>query len=185
MATTSDIRKGLNIRYKSGIYTIIDFLHVKPGKGGAFVRLKLKNIETQQVLEDTIRAGATIEIVRLERRNYQFLYRDNELFYFMDKSTYEQVPFHIDLLQNVLPYLKEGIDVTCLFAENKPVGVEPPMFVELTVTETEPGHRGDTVSAGTKPATIETGLKVNVPLFINVGDVIKIDTRTGAYIERV
>ncbi|TES92896.1 MAG: elongation factor P [Candidatus Cloacimonadota bacterium] len=185
MATASDIKKGLNIRYKNGIYTIIDFLHVKPGKGGAFVRLKLKNIETGQVLDDTIRAGAQIDVIRIERRPYQYLYNDGEQFYFMDKNTYEQVPFHRDVLSEVTNFLKEGIDVTCLFAEGKQVGIEPPMFIELTVTETEPGHKGDTVSTGTKPATTETGLKVNIPLFINVGDMIKVDTRTSEYIERV
>lgn len=185
MATTSDIRKGLTIRYRNGVYTIIDFLHVKPGKGGAFVRLKLKNIETGQVLDDTIRAGASIEIVRLERRAYQYLYKDGDHFYFMDKNTYEQIPIHKNLLLRKILFLKEGLDVTCLFVAGKPVGVELPIFVEFTVTETEPGHKGDTVSAGTKPAKTETGLKVNVPLFINVGDMIKIDTRTGEYIERV
>lgn len=185
MATTSDIKKGLNIRYKNGVYTIIEFQHVKPGKGGAFVRLKLKNVETGQVLDDTIRAGAPIEIVRLERRVYQYLYKDDNHFYFMDKNTYEQIPIHKNILSGKVTYLKEGLDVTCLFADEKPVGIEPPMFIELTITETEPGHKGDTVSAGTKLAKTETGLKVNVPLFINVGDVIKIDTRTGEYIERV
>jgi elongation factor P len=185
MATTSDIKKGINIRYKNGIYTIIDFLHVKPGKGGAFVRIKLKNVETGQVLDDTIRGGAAIDIVRIERRPYQYLYSEGENFHFMDKNTYEQVSLDNNLLSDVVNYLKEGTDITCLFADEKPVGVEPPLFVELTVTETEPGHKGNTVSSGTKPAITETGLKVNVPVFINVGDMIKIDTRTGEYIERV
>lgn len=185
MPTTSDIKKGSNIRYKKGIYTIIDFQHVKPGKGGAFVRLKLKNVETGQVLDDTMRAGASIEFIRIERKPYQYLYSDGDHFYFMDKNTYEQIPIHKDLVSGVISYLKESTDMICLFAEGKPVGVEPPMFIELTVTETEPGQKGNTVSSGTKPATTETGLKVNVPLFINVGDMIKIDTRTGEYIERV
>ncbi|MCK4235424.1 elongation factor P, partial [candidate division WOR-3 bacterium] len=160
-------------------------IHVKPGKGGAFIRLKLKNAETGQVLEDTLRGGASIDIVRIERRPFQYLYNDGDHFYFMDKNTYEQVPIHRDILTGITNYLNEGLDVTCLFTEGKPIGIEPPMFIELTITETEPGHKGNTVSAGTKPATTETGLKVNVPLFINVGDVIKIDTRTGEYIERV
>jgi len=185
MATTADIRKGHNIRYKNAIYSIIEFQHVKPGKGGAFVRLKLKNMETGQVLDDTIRAGATIEIIRIERRPYQYLYSDAENYYFMDKNSYEQVPIEKHFLSGIGLYLKEGTDVTCLLADEKPVGVEPPMFVELTIVETEPGHKGNTVSSGTKPAKTETGLKVNVPLFINVGDVLKIDTRTGQYIERV
>lgn len=185
MATTSDIRKGLNIHYRTGIYTIIDFLHVKPGKGGAFVRIKLKNVETGQVLDDTIRGGASIDIVRVERRPYQYLYNDGDNYYFMDKNTYEQISFHKDTLSGVTEYLKDGTDITCLFAEGKHVGIEPPMFIELTITETEPGHKGDTVTTGTKPATTETGLKVNVPTFINVGDVIKVDTRKGEYIERV
>jgi elongation factor P len=185
MATTSDIRKGLNIHYRKGIYTIIDFLHVKPGKGGAFVRIKLKNLETGQVLEDTIRGGASIDIVRVERKPYQYLYNDGDQYFFMDKSSYEQIAFGKDSLAGVREYLKDGIDITCLFAEGKQIGIEPPMFIELTITETEPGHKGDTVTTGTKPATTETGLKVNVPTFINVGDVIKIDTRTGEYIERV
>jgi elongation factor P len=185
MATTSDITKGTNIHYKDGIYTIIDFQHVKPGKGGAFVRLKLKNIETGQVLEDTVRAGANIELVRIERKTVQYLYNDGHLYYFMDKNNYEQIPIRKDKLSDSTNYLKEGMDVTCLLAEENPIGIEPPMFIELTVTKTEPGHKGDTVSAGTKPAKTETGLKVNVPLFINVGDVIKVDTRTDEYIERV
>jgi elongation factor P len=185
MATTSDIRKGLNIKYRSGIYTVIDFLHVKPGKGGAFVRIKLKNVETGQVLEDTVRGGSSIEEVKIERKSYQYLYNDGDTYYFMDKNTYEQISFQKESIQGVTEYLKEGIDITCLFAEGKQIGIEPPMFVELTITETEPGHRGDTVTSGTKPAKTETGLKVNVPTFINVGDSIKIDTRTGEYIERV
>jgi elongation factor P len=185
MATTSDIRKGSNLKYKNGIYTVTDFLHVKPGKGGAFLRLKLKNIETGQVLEDTMRAGASVEIVRIERKSYQYLYRDGDQYFFMDKESYEQIGFHKDALSGVEQFLKEGIDVTCLFAEGKQVGIEPPLFIELEITETEPGHKGDTVSAGTKPAVTETGLKVNVPLFLNVGDRIRVDTRTGEYIERV
>lgn len=185
MATTADIRKGLNLKYKNGIYTIIDFLHVKPGKGGAFVRIKLKNIETGQVLEDTMRGGASIDIVRIERKLYQYLYSDGDTYCFMDKETYEQVGFHKDTLSGVVEYLKDGIDVTCLFAEGKQVGIEPPMFIELEITETEPGHKGDTVSSGSKPAVTETGLRVNVPLFLNVGDRIRVDTRTGEYIERV
>ena len=185
MATTSDISKGSNIRYKKGIYTIVDFQHVKPGKGSAFVRLKLKNVESGQVLEETVRAGANIDFIRIERKMFQYLYTDGNLYYFMDKNTYEQIPIHKDLLSSAISYLKEGIDVTCLFIEEKSIGVELPMFIELTVTKTEPGHKGNTVSSGTKPATTETGLKVNVPLFMNVGDVIKIDTRTGEYLERV
>jgi len=185
MANTSDVKKGLNIKYKNSIYSVIDFQHVKPGKGGAFLRLKLKNIETEQVLEDTLRAGAPIEIIRLERRLYQYLYNDGDHYYFMDKNTYEQLAIDKKIIRGVIPYLKEGIDVTCLLAEGKSVGIEPPMFIELKVTETEAGHKGNTVSAGTKPATTETGLKVNVPIFINVDDVIKIDTRTGEYIERL
>lgn len=175
----------MNLKYKNGIYTVIDFLHVKPGKGGAFLRLKLKNVESGQVLDDTMRAGASIDIVRIERRSYQYLYRDGDEFYFMDKETYEQVGFHKDTLSGIEQFLKEGIDVTCLFAEGKQVGIEPPLFIELEITETEPGHKGDTVSAGTKPAVTETGLKVNVPLFLNAGDRIRVDTRTGEYIERV
>jgi elongation factor P len=184
MATTADVKKGLNIRYKNGIYTIIEFLHVKPGKGGAFLRLKLKNVETGQVLEDTMRSGASIDIVRIERRSFQYVYQDGNRYYFMDKETYEQIGFHEDTIGEVAQFLKEGIDVTCLFAEGKQIGIEPPLFIELEVTQTEPVHRGDTVSAGTKPAITETGLKVNVPPFINVGDRIRVDTRTGEYIER-
>jgi elongation factor P len=185
MASTSDIKKGTNLRYKNGIYTVIDFLHVKPGKGGAFLRLKLKNVETGQVLEDTMRAGASIDLVRIERKSYQYVYRDGDMYFFMDKENYEQTGFHKDMLSGVVEFLKEGTDVTCLFAEGKQIGIEPPLFIELAITETDPGHKGDTVSAGTKPAVTETGLTVNVPLFLNVGDVIKVDTRTGEYIERV
>ncbi len=185
MATTSDIRKGLTIRYKNGIYVVVDFLHVKPGKGGAFLRLKLKNIETGQVLDDTMRAGASINTVRIERRHYQYLYNDGDHYYFMDKNSYEQIPLNKNTISQFTDFLKEGIDVTCLFADGKQVGIELPMFIELTVTETVPAHKGNTVTAGSKPATTEAGLKVNVPLFINVNDVIKVDTRTGEYIERI
>jgi elongation factor P len=132
-----------------------------------------------------MRSGASIDLVRIDRKPYQYVYRDGDTFYFMDKETYEQTGFHKDTLSEVVTFLKEGIDVTCLFAEGKQIGIEPPLFIQLEITETEPGHKGDTVSAGTKPAVTETGLKVNVPLFLNVGDVIRVDTRTGEYIERV
>lgn len=186
MASTSDIRKGLCIRYNNDIYKIIEFLHVKPGKGPAFVRTKLKSVSTGKVLDNTFSAGHKIEDVRVETRSYQFLYADDKTYHFMNTNDYNQ----IELQENVLdaPHLlKEGEIVTILFntEDSMPLSVDMPASVILEVTHAEPGVKGNTATNATKPATVETGARVNVPLFINEGDKIKIDSSNGNYLERV
>ncbi len=186
MASTSDIRKGLCIRYNNDIYKIIEFLHVKPGKGPAFVRTKLKSVTTGKVLDNTFSAGHKIEDVRVETRTYQFLYAEGETYHFMNTDDYNQ----ITLLEEVLDapgLLKEGEVVTILFntEDSMPLSVEMPASVILEVTHAEPGVKGNTATNATKPATVETGARVNVPLFINEGDKIRIDTEKGNYMERV
>ena len=186
MADTSNFRNGLIIKLEGGLYSIVEFQHVKPGKGGAFVRTKLRRIPEGSVIDKTFRAGERVEDVRIERQSFQYLYKADELYYMMNTETYEQIPLSKILLEDVLPYLKEGTNVTVMMMDgDNPIAVEPPLFVELTVKETEPGVRGDTAQGGTKNATLETGAVVSVPLFIEVGDVLKVDTRTGRYIERV
>lgn len=185
MADTSNFRTGFTMRHKNGLWTIVDFQHVKPGKGPAFVRTKLKNIENGKVVEVTFRAGEKIEEVRLEKRPYQFLYPDGEYFVFMNTETYEQIQLHKDTLDDVIPYIKESDICSVLLLEGNPLTVEPPQTVELAVKETDPGLRGDTAQGGSKPATMETGLVVQVPLFIEEGQVLKIDSRTGKYLGRV
>ncbi len=173
------------MRYKQGLWSIIEFQHVKPGKGPAFVRSKLKNIENGKVVEVTFRAGEKVEEVRLEKRNFQYLYPDGDFYVFMNMETYEQIQLHRDTLQDVIPYIKESDICSLLLLEDKPLTVEPPLTVELQVTQTDPGVRGDTAQGGSKPATMETGLVVQVPLFIEEGEVLKIDSRTGKYLGRV
>lgn len=185
MADTSDFRNGLIIKLEGKLYSIVEFLHVKPGKGGAFVRTKLKQIPEGSVIDKTFRAGEKVEEVRVERRDYQYLYNSGELYYMMDMETYEQIPIQGSLVEDSLPYLKENMNVTLLMDGDKPIAVEIPLFVELEVAETEPGVRGDTAQGGSKSAKLETGAIVSVPLFIEIGDILKIDTRTGRYIERV
>jgi elongation factor P len=185
MATTADFRNGMVLNLEGDLFTIIEFLHVKPGKGGAFVRTKLKNVKTGRVLDRTFRAGERVEEVRLERRRMQYLYRDGDQFYFMDESTFEQIAIPMGLVGESGRFLNEGLSVEVLFHGDNPIGLDLPIFVELEITETEPGVRGDTVSGGTKPAVLETGASIQVPLFLEVGERIKIDTRTGEYVERV
>ncbi len=186
MADTSDFRNGLIIKFKHGLYTITEFQHVKPGKGGAFVRTKLKNLQTGQVLDNTFRSGESVEIVRVERKKYQYLYRESGGFVLMDNDTYEQITVPEDKVGDASKFLKEGIELELLVDDDDNIiTIEPPIFVELEVVETEPGFRGDTATNALKPATLETGAVVNVPLFINEGDVLKIDTRSGQYVERI
>ncbi|HRO08058.1 MAG TPA: elongation factor P [Saprospiraceae bacterium] len=186
MANTSDIRNGLCINYNGDIYSIVEFQHVKPGKGNAFVRTKLKSLTTGKVIENTFPAGHKIEDVRVERRKFQFLYNDESGYHFMDNETYEQVTIEKAMLDSP-EFLKEGIEIEILFHAEKdiPLTTEMPQHLVLEVTYTEPGVRGDTATNVTKPATVETGAEVKVPIFINQGDKIKVDTRTGAYLERV
>lgn len=182
---TSDFRKGAKILFRDEPYMVIDFQHVKPGKGGAFVRTKLKNMITGLMREETFRSGEKFNNPNLAYREMQFLYAD-DMYHFMDQESYDQVAFSKDQIEEVLDYLKEQSIYTVLYFGDKPITVTPPMFMELTVTETQPGVRGDTAQGGaTKPATVETGLVLQVPLFVNEEDVVKVDTREGIYIERV
>lgn len=186
MASTSDIRNGMCLEYNHDIFTIIEFQHVKPGKGAAFVRTKLKSLTTGKVLDNTFPAGHKIDEVRVERRKYQYLYNDDMGYHFMNTETFEQVNIAEDLL-DAPQLLKEGAEVEVLFHAEKevPLTVEMPQYVIMEITYTEPGVRGDTATNTLKPATVETGAEVRVPLFINQGDFIKVDTRTGSYMERV
>ncbi|HID11169.1 MAG TPA: elongation factor P [Candidatus Latescibacteria bacterium] len=185
MAATSEFRNGMVIRLEGELFTIVEFQHVKPGKGMGFVRTRLKNVRTGAVLDRTFRSGDNVEEVRLERREMQYLYRSDDLLYFMDTETYEQVSISADMAGDTVLFLKEGDTALVLMDGDTPVGVEVPYFVKLKVVETEPGVRGDTATGGSKPARLETGLVIQVPLFVEKGDVVRIDTRTREYIERV
>ena len=186
MVSTSDFRKGAKILYKGEPYMVIDFTHVKPGKGGAFVRTKMKNMITGLMHEDTFRSGEKFSSPDLEYKEMQYLYEDGGLYNFMDQETFEQVALNKEQLDEVLDYLKEQTIYTILYFSGRPIGVTPPLFMELEVKDTPPGVKGDTAQgAGNKPATLETGLVIQVPLFIEEGDILKLDTRDGRYIERV
>lgn len=185
MADTSDFRNGLIIRFKNDLFTIIEFQHVKPGKGGAFVRTTLKSLRTGKVLDNTFRSGESVDVVRVERKKYQYLYREGDFLVCMDNETYEQINIPNSLFGEGVAYLKESEEVDILFSKDEIISVEIPIFVQLKVTQTEPGFRGDTATGANKPATLETGVSINVPLFINEGDVLKVDTRTGGYVERI
>jgi len=185
MPSTSDFRPGLVIKYNNDLWTVIEFQHVNPGNWRAFVRTKLKNVKSGKVIENRFRAGESIEIIRIERKEYQFLYRDGNSYVFMDKGTYDQISVPEEQVGDGAKFLKDGESIDILLNGADITGIELPITVELKVVETVPGVRGDSANAGTKPAQVETGATVNVPLFINEGDVLKIDTRTGDYIERV
>jgi len=185
MISTNDFRPGMTVEIDGEIYAVIEFLHVKPGKGSAFVRTKLKNIKTLAVIERTFRAGEKFLRAILERREMQYLYNQDNIYFFMDTTSYEQVSLPKETVGGGVKFLKENITVYVVFHNNNPIGVELPITVELEVVSTEPGFKGDTVTGGNKPATLETGAVIQVPLFVNIGDIIKIDTRTGEYLERV
>ena len=185
MADTSDFRNGMILNMRGEYWIIVEFQHVKPGKGGAFVRTKIKNLLTGQVKDNTFRAGERVEEVRVLRRAYQFLYESGGMYYMMDKETYEQFPLGESMLQDKKGFLKENMDIEILIDGDRPLLAELPNFVELEVKDTEPGLRGDTAQGGSKPATMETGLTVQVPLFVETGDTLRIDTRTGKYVTRV
>ncbi len=186
MADTSDFRNGLIIKFKNDLYTITEFQHVKPGKGGAFVRTKLKNLRTGKVLDNTFRAGEPVEIIRVERKKYQYLYKESGGLVLMDNETYEQITVPNNMFSDNVKFLKEGEEVELLVDENDQIlTIDIPIFANLEVIETEPGFRGDTATNVMKPAKLETGASINVPLFINEGDKLKIDTRTGSYVERL
>lgn len=185
MPTTADFKNGLTISFSNDIYQIVEFQHVKPGKGGAFVRTKLKSMTTGRVVDNTFRAGEKIDVVRVEAKRMQYLYREGDSLVFMDNETYEQIPLQASLAGDMLKFLKDGEEVKVLFHGTQPLGLELPFFIEYEIAQTEPGVKGDTVSGSGKPATIETGAVVQVPFFIEVGDIIRVDTRTGEYIERM
>ncbi|MGH7274175.1 MAG: elongation factor P [Nitrospiria bacterium] len=184
MIFTTDFRSGLRIQVEGDPYEIIEFQHVKPGKGGAFVRTRLRNLKTGNVNEKTFRAGERFEEPPIEDREMQFLYAQGRDCYFMDTSSYEQVSVTDEQLGGAKDFIKENMVVKIMFYQGKPLGVQLPVFVELKVVETAPGVRGDTATGGTKPATLETGTVIKVPFHIGQGDIIKIDTRTRAYVER-
>ena len=185
MYSTAEFKKGLKIELDGVPYTIVDFQHVKPGKGGAFVRTKMKSLLTGRVLDQTFRSGEKVKRPDLMEREMQYLYREGGDFHMMDNETYEQIMLTEDQVGEASLYLTENMLVKVLFFNQQPVGVEVPLFVELEVAQTDPGVKGDTAAGGTKPATLESGVTIQVPLFISEGDRVKVDTRTGGYIERV
>ena len=184
MIKAGDIRKGTTIEIDGSVFNVVDFLHVKPGKGSAFVRTKMKNVMTGQVLERTFNPTDSLTRASIETKEMTYLYTDGDFYYFMDIDTYEQIPMNQDVVEDAIPYVKENTNCTVRFFKGSAFSVEAPNFVTLMVTETEPGVKGDTATNVTKKATVETGATVAVPLFINEGELIRIDTRTGEYMER-
>ena len=185
MATTSDFRNGFVFNHKGGLWKVVEFLHVKPGKGPAFVRTKIKNIRTGQVVDETFRAGEKVEEVRIEAKTLIYQYGDAHHYYFMDNATYDQVALSSDQLGNAVDFLTENLEVTIAFHGDDPVEVRIPQQLNMKIVKTDPGLRGDTATGGSKPATLETGVVVQVPLFVNEGETIRINTRERSYIERV
>ena len=185
MISAGDFRNGITIELDNNIYQIIEFQHVKPGKGAAFVRTKLKNIKSGGVVEKTFRPTEKCPQARIDRKDMQYLYSDGELYNFMDTETFEQIALNQDEIGDAMKFVKENEMVKMCSHNGSVFAVEPPLFVELEITETEPGFKGDTAAGATKPAIVETGAQVLVPLFVNQGDKIKIDTRTGEYLSRV
>lgn len=185
MISAGDFRNGITIEYDNNVYQIIEFQHVKPGKGAAFVRTKLKNIKSGGVVEKTFRPTEKCPQARIDRKDMQYLYEDGDLYYFMDTETYDQVALNAETVGDALKFVKENEMCKICSYNGKVFSVEPPLFVELEITDTEPGFKGDTATGATKPAVVETGATVYVPLFVNQGDKIKIDTRTGEYLSRV
>ena len=183
--STTEFRNGLKIEIDGEPYVIVEFQHVKPGKGGAFVRTKFKSLKTGNVTDKTFRAGEKVDVPDLEEKTMQYLYAADKDRAFMDTSTYEQVSMNEKQLGDSVSYLKENMEIKVLYHKGMPINIEVPMFVELAIARTDPGVRGDTASGGSKPATLETGAVVKVPLYMNEGDVLKIDTRTGSFVERV
>jgi elongation factor P len=183
--STNQFRNGAAIRVDGKRFTIMYFQHVKPGKGGAFVRTRLRNLDTGAVIEKTFRANEKVESVRTESRPMQFLYRDGDLFYFMDSETYEQLAIPVEIIGEAAGFIAPNGEARVLSADGEVVSVEPPAHVDLEVAETDPGLKGDTATGGSKPATLETGVVVQVPLFVNVGERVRVDTRTNEYLTRV
>ncbi len=184
MITAGDFKKGLTVEWDGGVWTVVDFQHVKPGKGAAFVRTKIKNIMTGAVVERSFNPTDKMPRAIIETKEMEYLYTDGELYYFMDPETYEQMPLPFDQVEDALNFIKENTMVTVRFFKGQSFSVEAPNFVELEVTATEPGFKGDTASNTTKPATVETGYTLQVPLFVEIGDILRIDTRDGQYMSR-
>ena len=180
-----DLRNGTTFEIEGNVFRVVEFQHVKPGKGAAFVRVKMKNVIARAILERTFNPSEILQGAEIVKREMQYLYNDDDLYYFMDNETYEQLPLNKDQLGDALKYIKENMNVTTLAFKGKVFNVEPPMFVELEVTYTEPGFSGNTTTTSGKPAKLENGLEISVPLFVEIGDVIRIDTRTGEYMERI
>lgn len=185
MVSASDFRKGVTFEMDGDVYVVVDFQHVKPGKGSAFVRTKIRNIKSGSTIERTFNPSDKFPKAHIETKEMQYLYNDGELYYFMDQETYDQIPLNYAQVEDAVKFLKENMTATIKFHKGEAFSVAAPFFVELEVTETEPGFKGDTAQGATKPATVETGAQINVPLFVEVGDVIRIDTRTEEYMERV
>ncbi len=185
MISAGEFRNGITFELDGDIYQIIEFQHVKPGKGAAFVRTKIRNIISSAVIEKTFRPTEKFPRAHIERKDMQYLYNDGNLYYFMDQDTYEQIPLDKSQLEETVQFIKENMIVKILSHKGSIFGVEAPNFVELEVSQTEPGFKGDTATGGNKPAKLETGLQIHVPLFIEEGDIIRVDTRTGEYMERV
>ncbi len=184
MVTAGDFRNGVTFEMDGQVMQVIEFQHVKPGKGAAFVRTKMRNVITGGVVEKAFSPTDKFNEARIDRREMQYLYNDGDLYYFMDQETYEQEPIGKDLIGDNFKFVKEEMICTIRSYQGKPFSVEPPMFVELEITDCEPGVRGDTATGSSKGATVETGANIRVPFFINTGDIVKIDTRTGEYLER-
>ena len=185
MILAGEFRKGVTFVYNNGVYVIVDFQHVKPGKGAAFVRTKIKNVMTGAVREETFNPSEKFELAHIEQKDMEYLYADGDIYYFMDSETYEQVPLNKDKVEDALQFLKENMVATIKFFKGEAFSVEPPNFVVLEVVKCEPAVAGNTATNATKPAEVETGYQIMVPMFVNEGDKIRIDTRTGDYMERV
>ena len=185
MISAGDLRKGTTFEHEGQVYTVVDFLHVKPGKGAAFVRTKLINVISGGVTDTTFNPTAKFQEAVIERKEMQYLYSDGELYYFMDQETYEQIPLNYEKVEDAIKFLKENMFAIIKFYKGEAFSVEAPNFVELQITHCEPGVKGNTATNALKPATVETGAVVNVPMFVNEGDTIRVDTRTGDYMERV
>ncbi|MFH0809832.1 MAG: elongation factor P [Pseudomonadota bacterium] len=185
MYSTAEFRKGLKIEYKGEPFVIVEFQHHKPGKGGAFMRTRLKNLITGRVLEETFRSGEKVGVPDLQEREVQYIYQAEGKYHFMDQESYEELALSEEQIAESKAFLQENVNIKVLFYQDQPIAVDLPTFAELRVAQAEPGLKGDTATGGTKPATLDTGAVVQVPLFINEGDVVRIDTRTGQYIERV
>jgi elongation factor P len=185
MVSAGDFRKGVTFEIDHDTFVIVDFQHVKPGKGAAFVRTKIRNVKTGSVVERTFNPSEKFPKANIETKEMQYLYNDGNLYYFMDPETFEQIPLNYSTVEDAMKYLKENMNATIKFLKGQAFSVEAPNFVELEVIETDPGFKGDTATGSNKPAIVETGAQINVPLFVEVGDVLRIDTRSGEYMERV